>query len=218
MDQLQVQYCLMRFSQSCKCWWAIWLWGFEVSFVNSLIMYLWYHKQIGLEPKHNHYSCVEQCAKAYIDPINHWPKETVFTYNILSRRESDRVKKWRIGRGALPSLINWLTLLQVHSAVVVFCHWIIFQIHSRTIIIQSSANFIRGHSNLYQEEIMNSTYQRVSAPVLAVVPFAMFTSVRIALTFSTRMIICHRKLVKSLTNKFSFHMKLLKSSFNIYFN
>ncbi len=72
-DQLRLQYQLMQFCRNVKWWWALWLWGFEVSLVNAYMLYRRYHDKLLIKTKYNHYKFIEMCAKAYIDPVNHWP-------------------------------------------------------------------------------------------------------------------------------------------------
>ena len=72
-DQLCLVYQLMRFSRNQKWWWALWLWGLEVSKVNAYMMYRRYHELRGLTPEYSHFEFQEAIGKAWIDPINNWP-------------------------------------------------------------------------------------------------------------------------------------------------
>ncbi len=49
-DQFQLQYPLMRFCCNIKWQWALWFWGFEVSLVNTFMLYCWYHKELHIRP------------------------------------------------------------------------------------------------------------------------------------------------------------------------
>ncbi len=81
-DQQQLQYWLMRFCCNVKWWWALWQWGFEVSLVNAYMLYCQYHEELHIKTKYNPSEFIKMCAKAYIEPVNHWP-----THNHLHIRQ-----------------------------------------------------------------------------------------------------------------------------------
>ncbi len=64
---------MMSKSKNNKWWWALFLWGFEVSLVNAFHMYSCYHENFLITLKHSHYDFVEAVAQAWIDPINYQP-------------------------------------------------------------------------------------------------------------------------------------------------
>jgi len=47
-DQLRLIFWIMRFQQNVKWWWALFLWGYKVSLVNSYMMYMRYCKLKGV--------------------------------------------------------------------------------------------------------------------------------------------------------------------------
>ncbi len=47
-NQLRLIYWIMRFQRNVKWWWALFLWGYEVSLVNSHMMYKRYYKLKGV--------------------------------------------------------------------------------------------------------------------------------------------------------------------------
>ena len=85
---------MMRFTCNTKWWWALWLWGFEVSLVNSYLLYKNFCDENGWERDYNHYDFIEAVSKAWIDPINYWPtrnclhlKHTVPTRTVKKRKQ-----------------------------------------------------------------------------------------------------------------------------------
>ncbi len=72
-DQLRLVYRLMRFQQNMKWWWALWLWGIEVSLVNAFMMYRQFHELKGSPMKYDHYHFHEACGLAYVEPETMWP-------------------------------------------------------------------------------------------------------------------------------------------------
>ena len=50
-DQLRLVYRFMRFQRNIKWWWALFLWGYEVSMVNSYISYKWHCELKGVRKK-----------------------------------------------------------------------------------------------------------------------------------------------------------------------
>ncbi len=53
----------------------MWLWGVEVSMVNSFMMYRQYHELKGIPLKYDHYQFHEACGLAYVKPKTMWPKQ-----------------------------------------------------------------------------------------------------------------------------------------------
>lgn len=87
MDQLPLQYHMMRFSHNNKWWWVFWLWGFEVSVVNAYMMYWHWHEGNDFVLEYNHYGFVEASAKAWNYPINYWPNwHCLHLQNIMSNK------------------------------------------------------------------------------------------------------------------------------------
>ncbi len=58
-DQLQLAYPILRFQRNVKWWWAIFLWGYEVSLINSYVMYKRYCKLKGVPVKWMHHDLNE---------------------------------------------------------------------------------------------------------------------------------------------------------------
>ena len=85
-NQLRLQYRMMRFTCNTKWWWALWLWGFEVSLVNSYKMYQRHHKDQGWPVEFTHYKFIEAVAHAWIDPINCWPTRNRTTLKLLEKK------------------------------------------------------------------------------------------------------------------------------------
>jgi len=72
-DQLRLEYRMMSKSRNNKWWWALFLWGFEVSLANAFRMYSCCHDLFQITPEYSHYDFVEAVAQAWIDPVNYWP-------------------------------------------------------------------------------------------------------------------------------------------------
>ena len=72
-DQLRLIYRMMSLQKNTKWWWALWQWAVEISLVNAYLMMHSYCQLKGLPPKYTHHDFNEICAKALLDPVNHWP-------------------------------------------------------------------------------------------------------------------------------------------------
>ena len=72
-DQLRLVYRWQRFQRNQKWWWALWVWGVEVSCVNAYVMMKRYCLLKGVKMPYNHYEFQEACGYALIDPDGSWP-------------------------------------------------------------------------------------------------------------------------------------------------
>jgi adenosine deaminase len=54
-DQLRLVYWIMRFQRNIKWWWALFLWSYEVSLVNSYVMYKRYCELKGVPVQWTHH-------------------------------------------------------------------------------------------------------------------------------------------------------------------
>jgi hypothetical protein len=73
-DQLRLVYRIMRFQHNVKWWWALFLWGYEVSLVNSYIMYRRYCELKGVTSTWTHHNWHEAIGYAHVDPDEYWPR------------------------------------------------------------------------------------------------------------------------------------------------
>ena len=73
-DQLRLVYRMQRFQRNQKWWWSLWLWGFEVSIVNSYCMMKRYCEIKGVPRPYSHYEWREKIGNALLDPEGQWPK------------------------------------------------------------------------------------------------------------------------------------------------
>ncbi|MFM8621986.1 MAG: hypothetical protein ACKOB3_01190, partial [Holophagaceae bacterium] len=73
-DQLRLVYRIMRFQRNIKWWWALFLWGYEVSLVNSYISYKRYCELKGVPVTWTHHDWNEAIGYAHVDPNEYWPQ------------------------------------------------------------------------------------------------------------------------------------------------
>ena len=73
-DQYRLVYMMQRFQRNQKWWWALWLWGMEVSLVNAFMMMRRYCKLKGVKQKIDHHEFNELIGRALLDPVNEWTK------------------------------------------------------------------------------------------------------------------------------------------------
>ncbi len=73
-DQLCLVYWIMRFQRNIKWWWALFLWGYEVSLVNSYVSYKRYCKLKGVPVNWTHHDWNEAIGYAHVDPDEYWPR------------------------------------------------------------------------------------------------------------------------------------------------
>jgi hypothetical protein len=73
-DQLRLVYCIMQFQRNNKWWWALFLWGYEVSLVNAYVAMKQYCELKGVPVKWMHHNLNEAIAYAHIDPNEYWPR------------------------------------------------------------------------------------------------------------------------------------------------
>ena len=81
-DQLRLVYRMQRFHRNQKWWWALWIWGVEVSLVNTYKMMTTYCELKGVPVPYNHHDFREKVGYALLDPDNEWPgrmKQTAAT-------------------------------------------------------------------------------------------------------------------------------------------
>ncbi len=76
-DQLRLVYRIMRFQRNNKWWWALFLWGYEVSMVNSYVAMKQYCKLKGVVVPWNHHDWNEAIGYAHLDPAEYWPRRKV---------------------------------------------------------------------------------------------------------------------------------------------
>jgi hypothetical protein len=74
-DQLCLVYRIMRFQRNNKWWWALFLWGYEVSLVNSYICMKRYCELKGVPVPWMHHDWNEAVGYAHLDPIEDWPRK-----------------------------------------------------------------------------------------------------------------------------------------------
>jgi hypothetical protein len=72
-DQLRLVYRFMRFQRNNKWWWALFLWGYEVSMVNSYVSYKRYCELKGVPVQWSHHDWNEAIGYAHLDPDEDWP-------------------------------------------------------------------------------------------------------------------------------------------------
>jgi len=73
-NQLRLVYRIMRFQRNTKWWWALFLWGYEVSMVNSYVMMKRYREMKGVPVPWNHHDWNEVIGYAHLDPHEYWPR------------------------------------------------------------------------------------------------------------------------------------------------
>eukprot|EP00956_Cyclotella_meneghiniana_P025071 scaffold51490_cov40-Cyclotella_meneghiniana.AAC.2 len=86
-DQLRLQYRMQRLQRNQKWWWALWLWGLEVTLVNAYKMMTRYCELKGVDPKYSHHDFREKIGYGLIDPENEWPKRKSKSPQPLSGRK-----------------------------------------------------------------------------------------------------------------------------------
>jgi hypothetical protein len=79
-DQLRLVYRIMRFQRNDKWWWALFLWGYEVSMVNSYVCMKRYCKLKGVPVPWTHHDWNEAIGYAHLDPIEDWPRRKSADY------------------------------------------------------------------------------------------------------------------------------------------
>ncbi len=73
-DQLCLVHQIMRFQRNVKWWWALFLWwGYELSLVNSYVMYKRYCELKGAAITWTHHDWNEAIGNTHIDPNEYWP-------------------------------------------------------------------------------------------------------------------------------------------------
>ncbi len=73
-NQLRLVYRIIRFQRNNKWWWALFLWGYEVSMVNSYVCMKRYCKFKGVPVPWTHHDWNEAIGYAHLDPIMDWPR------------------------------------------------------------------------------------------------------------------------------------------------
>jgi hypothetical protein len=79
-DQLRLVYRIMRFQRNNKWWWALFLWGYEVSMVNSYVCMKRYCELKGVPVPWTHHDWNEAIGYAHLDPIEDWPRRKSADY------------------------------------------------------------------------------------------------------------------------------------------
>jgi hypothetical protein len=72
-DQLWLVYHIMRSQKNNKWWWALFLWGYEVSLVNLYVAMKGYCELKGVQVKWTHHDWNEVIVYAHIKPNEYWP-------------------------------------------------------------------------------------------------------------------------------------------------
>jgi len=62
----------MRFQRNVKWWWALFLWGYEESFLNSYMMYKRYCELKGIAVLWTHHDWNKAIGYAHVDPEEFW--------------------------------------------------------------------------------------------------------------------------------------------------
>ena len=78
-DQLRNYYCMDRWKRQFKWWFALWMWGFEVSLVNAYITYTKMRTNLyKIEKKYVDTLQVSEVGSARVDQsYKVWPKESI---------------------------------------------------------------------------------------------------------------------------------------------
>ena len=105
-DQLRLIYRIQRLQRNFKWWWALWLWGLEISLVNAYMMMRRYCEMNGIKVPYSHHDFREAIAHALLDP-SEWT-----TRNRKSPPESSQ-KKRRAAAGSQQSPNRTLRLNDV---------------------------------------------------------------------------------------------------------
>ena len=73
-NQLRLVYRFMRFQRNNKWWWALFLWGYKVSMVNSYVSYKRYRELKEVPVQWSHHDWNEAIGYAHLDPDEDWPR------------------------------------------------------------------------------------------------------------------------------------------------
>ena len=73
-DQLQLVYMIMRFQRNNKWWWALFLWAYEVTMVNSYVSMKRYCELKGVAIPQTHHDWNETIGYTHVDPVEYWPR------------------------------------------------------------------------------------------------------------------------------------------------
>jgi hypothetical protein len=73
-DQFWLVHHIMQFQRNNKWWWALILWGYEVSLVNSYVTMKLYCELKGVPVKWMHHNWNEAIAYAHINLDEYWPQ------------------------------------------------------------------------------------------------------------------------------------------------
>jgi hypothetical protein len=73
-DQLRLVYQIMHFQRNNKWWWALFLWGYKVSVVNSYVSMKRYCELKGVPVPWSHHDWNEAIGYTHLDP-EYWPKQ-----------------------------------------------------------------------------------------------------------------------------------------------
>ena len=93
-DQLQLVYRIIRFQRNHKRWWSLWLWGFEVTVVNTYKMMTRYCEMKGIKAPYGHHKFQEKIEYGLIDPVHKWPRRgDQFPANNRKRKTEDKKRK-----------------------------------------------------------------------------------------------------------------------------
>ena len=74
-NQLRLAYRFMRFQRNIKWWWALFLWGYEVSVVNSYISYKRYCELKGVLVKWTHHDWNQAIGYAHLELDEDWQRK-----------------------------------------------------------------------------------------------------------------------------------------------
>jgi hypothetical protein len=87
-NQLCLVYRIMRFQRNNKWWWALFLWGYEVSIVSSYVCMKRYCKLKGVPVPWTHHDWNEAIGYAHLDLIKDWPRRKS-SYEQPAKKQED---------------------------------------------------------------------------------------------------------------------------------
>ena len=121
-DQLRLVYRLMRFQRNNKWWWALFLWAYEVSMVNSYVAMKRYCELKGVPMKWNHHEWNEAIGYAHLEPEVEWlhrksPGKSQTTNDDRGAEATSEVKRrnTRIDSAALSPVRGRMNIRLDHS-------------------------------------------------------------------------------------------------------
>ena len=92
-NQLRLVHRFMQFQRNNKWWWALFLWGYEVSMVNSYVCYKRYCELKGVPVLWSHHAWNEAIGYSHLDPDEDWPRKKSPPETPKSTTSSDSKKR-----------------------------------------------------------------------------------------------------------------------------